>query len=113
MQKVTGIGVYSLAKVQGLMGAILGLLFALFNIGLTLLVSAIGAGMGGGGVANELLGVGMNVTGFTTVGENRILGTIHQAREVWYGSRMGSFCFWTHSAFTEDRTQCVLLSACY
>ena len=59
MQKITGIGVYSMAKVQGLMGAILGLLSALFNIGLTLLLGAIGAGMGGGGVANELLGVGM------------------------------------------------------
>ena len=61
MQKITGIGVYSMAKVQGLMGAILGLLSALFNIGLTLLVGAIGAGMGGGGVANELLGGGMTV----------------------------------------------------
>ena len=59
MQKVTGIGVYSLAKVQGLMGAIIGLSAALFNIGLTLLLTTIGAGMGGGGVGMELAGIGM------------------------------------------------------
>ena len=59
MQKVTGIGVFSMAKVQGLMGVIIGLLAGLFNAGLTLLVTTIGAGMGGGGVANELVGFGM------------------------------------------------------
>ena len=59
MQKVTGIGVYSLAKVQGLMGVIIGLLIGLFNAGFALLLTTIGAGMGGGGVANALVGVGM------------------------------------------------------
>ena len=59
MQKVTGIGVFSLAKVQGFMGVIIGLLVGLCNAGLTLLVTTIGAGMGGGGVANELVGLGM------------------------------------------------------
>lgn len=59
MQKVTGIGVFSMAKVQGLMGVIVGLLAGLFNAGLTLLVTTIGAGMGGGGFANELVDFGM------------------------------------------------------
>jgi len=71
MQKVTGIGVFSLAKVQGVFGVIMGFLVGLFYAAITLLVTTLGAGMAGGGgmadgggmagggVAMELVGFGM------------------------------------------------------
>ena len=54
MQKVTGIGVFSLAKFQGFFGAIMGFLIGLFYAAIALLITTLGVGMAGadgGGMA--------------------------------------------------------------
>ncbi|MBO52621.1 MAG: hypothetical protein CMJ69_17770 [Planctomycetaceae bacterium] len=61
MQKVTGIGVFSLAKFQGFFGAIMGFLVGLFYAAITLLVTTLGVGMAGpdGGDLMKLAGLGV------------------------------------------------------
>ena len=72
MQKVTGIGVFSLAKVQGLFGVIMGFLVGLFYAAGILLITTVGAGMAGAVQLPELAGGGgggvMELAGFGMVG---------------------------------------------
>jgi hypothetical protein len=64
MQKLTGIGVFSLAKFQGFFGAIMGFLIGLFNAAITLLITTLGAGMAGAdGGGNLMQLAGLGVTG--------------------------------------------------
>ena len=71
MQKVTGIGVFSLAKLPGLIGAIMGFLIGLFYAAITLLVTTLGVGMAGadgGGMAGPDGGDLMKLAGLGVTG---------------------------------------------
>ena len=71
MQKVTGIGVFSLAKFQGFFGAIMGFLIGLFYAAIALLITTLGVGMAGadgGGMAGPDGGGLMQLAGWGVTG---------------------------------------------